>query len=57
MVIFIGVLTIPAYKMYTFFKISFCAVLITILAMFIWAMAANHGAGDLVKPTKKLSGA
>jgi cytosine/uracil/thiamine/allantoin permease len=55
MIVFWAVLSIPPYKMYTFFKVSFCAVVITIVAMFIWAMAANHGAGDLVSPTKKIS--
>ncbi|EXJ83331.1 hypothetical protein A1O1_06952 [Capronia coronata CBS 617.96] len=53
--VFLGVLLVPPYKMYNFFRVSFCAVVTTILGMFIWAMAANHGAGNLVEPAKKLS--
>lgn len=57
MVVFYGVLTIPPFKMNIFFRVSFAAVVITILGMFIWAMAANHGAGSMVAPGKNLSGA
>lgn len=38
-----------------FFRISFVAVVATILGTFIWAMVANHGAGPMVVPGKKLS--
>jgi NCS1 family nucleobase:cation symporter-1 len=55
MVVFFGVLFIPAFKMHTFFRVSFVAVIITIVGMFIWAMAANHGAGNLVAPSQDLS--
>lgn len=57
MVIFYGVLLIKPYKMTMFFRVSFAAVVTTILGMFIWAMAANGGAGSMVPPGTKLSNA
>ncbi|OAA55850.1 uracil permease [Niveomyces insectorum RCEF 264] len=55
MVVFYGVLYIPAYKMNTFFRVSFVAVLITIVSMFIWAMSANHGVRNVVAPGTHLT--
>ena len=55
MVVFYGVLIIPPFRMNVFFRVSFVAVVITIISMFIWAMAANHGAGNMVAPGKNLS--
>lgn len=55
MVCFYAVLLIPPYKMNIFFRISFVAVVLTIVGTFIWAMVANHGAGPMVAPGKQLS--
>ncbi|KAH8674590.1 permease for cytosine/purines, uracil, thiamine, allantoin-domain-containing protein [Tricladium varicosporioides] len=52
---FVPLLLIKPYKLHKFFMFSFFGVITTILGMFIWAMAANRGAGDLVAPAKKLS--
>lgn len=54
MIIFYGVLLIPPYKLNWFFRLSFVAVALTGCGTFIWAMAANHGAGPMVPPGKKL---
>lgn len=54
-VVFVGMLCVPPHRLQGFFLASFIGVSLTIIGMFIWAMAANHGAGDLVAPTLKLS--
>ncbi|PKS11151.1 hypothetical protein jhhlp_002912 [Lomentospora prolificans] len=54
-VVFVGMLCVPPHKLQGFFLASFIGVSLTIVGMFIWAMAANRGAGDLVAPTLKLS--
>ena len=54
-IIFVALLFVKPYKLKPFFIVSFWGVVHTILGMFIWAMAANGGAGDLVAPTKALS--
>lgn len=55
MCIFVPLMFVKPYKLHYFFMASFFAVVTTILGMFIWAISANHGAGDLVAPIKKLS--
>ncbi|RFU32336.1 hypothetical protein B7463_g3976, partial [Scytalidium lignicola] len=55
MCIFVPILCIKPYKLRVFFMVSFFAVTTTILGMFIWAMATNHGAGNLVAPIEKIS--
>ncbi|EXJ84746.1 hypothetical protein A1O3_05418 [Capronia epimyces CBS 606.96] len=53
-VVFVALIMVRPYKLQPFFLVSFVGVILTILGMFIWAMAKNHGAGDLVTPTLKL---
>ncbi|KAF4636900.1 hypothetical protein G7Y89_g1177 [Cudoniella acicularis] len=55
MCFFVPLLLIKPYKVDKFFTASFFSVIATILGMFIWAMAANHGARNLVAPAKTLS--
>ncbi|KAF8852002.1 hypothetical protein BDZ45DRAFT_807858 [Acephala macrosclerotiorum] len=52
---FVPLLLIKPHKLHYFSVFSFFSVIATIIGMFIWAMAANHGAGDLVAPAKNLS--
>ncbi|RDW78166.1 uracil permease-1 [Coleophoma crateriformis] len=55
MCIFVPLMFVKPYKLHYFFMVSFGAVVATILGMFIWAMSANRGAGNLVAPVTKLS--
>lgn len=54
-IVFVGVLTIPPYKLNRFFLCSFFACIATIIGMLIWALSANGGPGDLLAPKKTLS--
>jgi len=54
-VIFTSLMFVKPHKLQPFFVVSFVGVSITILGMFIWAMAVNGGVGDVVAPTAELS--
>lgn len=54
-VLFFSLMFVKPHKLQPFFIVSFVGVSCTILGMFIWAMTANGGAGNLVTPTKALS--
>ncbi|KAK5174870.1 uncharacterized protein LTR77_000006 [Saxophila tyrrhenica] len=54
-VIFTALMFVKPYKLQPFFITSFIGVSLTILGMFIWAMAVNGGVGDVVAPTAALS--
>lgn len=54
-VIFVGLIFVKPYKLHRFYLVSFVGVTTTIFGTFIWAMASNGGAGDLVAPETELS--
>ena len=54
-VIFVGLIFVKPYKLHYLFSVSFVGVSLTIVGMFIWSLAANGGAGDLVAPPVELS--
>ncbi|KAK3314112.1 permease for cytosine/purines, uracil, thiamine, allantoin-domain-containing protein [Apodospora peruviana] len=56
-VFFVALLFVKPYKLQSFFLVSFVGVTLTMLGMFIWALAANKGAGNLVAPPVAISAA
>ncbi|KAB5578065.1 hypothetical protein GE09DRAFT_1088381 [Coniochaeta sp. 2T2.1] len=49
-VFFLALMFVKPYKLQPFCLVSSAGVYYTIIGIFIWSVAANHGAGNLVSP-------